>query len=178
MTKSGDIFNTLSKDFDNRFVIGVMHIAVTQVPIRNDIFGPFLLVPQNFELLTYRLKPGLAPVPLTVLRSNSKFDQNMVRFKICSNNHTEILHTSRQLHCRDVYKISLRPAEYILSQSTANFARISNSMDISLVGRALGLCTANGKDNNENLCLVNFVVPWYGPVVGAFVPWKFCYAYL
>ena len=43
---------------------------------------------------------------------------------------------SRQLHCRDVCKILLWLVEYILNQSTANFGRISNSIEIALVGWA------------------------------------------
>ena len=49
--------------------------------------------------------------------------------------HKEILHTSRQLHCRDVCEISLWSVENILNQSTAKFGRISNLIEIS-VGRA------------------------------------------
>ena len=52
--------------------------------------------------------------------------------------HNEILHTSRQLHCRDVYNISLWSVEYILNHITAKNCRISNSIEISLVGQALG----------------------------------------
>ena len=50
------------------------------------------------------------------------------------NNPNEILHTSRQLHYRDVSKISLRSVECVSNQSTANFGRNSNSIEISLVG--------------------------------------------
>ena len=49
-----------------------------------------------------------------------------------------MLHTSRQLHCRDVCKILLWSVEDILNQSTASFGRIANSIQISLVGRAPG----------------------------------------
>ena len=62
----------------------------------------------------------------------------MVLFITYSADHNEILHTSRQLHCHDVCKIPLWSAEYILNQSTAYFGRISNSIEISLVGRAPG----------------------------------------
>ena len=40
--------------------------------------------------------------------------------------------------CRDVCKILLWSVEYILNQSTANYGRIFNSMEISLVGQAPG----------------------------------------
>ena len=49
--------------------------------------------------------------------------------------HNDILHTSRQLHCRDVCTISLWSVEYILNQSTTNFGRILNLIEILLVGR-------------------------------------------
>ena len=39
--------------------------------------------------------------------------------------HDKIMHTSRQLHCRNVCKISSWSVEHILNQSTANFGRIS-----------------------------------------------------
>ena len=51
-------------------------------------------------------------------------------FKVHSTNHNEILHTSRQLHCRDVCKISLWSVQHILNQSTPNFYRISNLMEL------------------------------------------------
>ena len=53
-------------------------------------------------------------------------------------NHKEILHMSRQLHCRDMWKILLWSVEHILSQSTANFGRIQNFFEIPLVGQAPG----------------------------------------
>ena len=59
-------------------------------------------------------------------------------FKIYSTDHNEILHTSQQLRCRDVCKISLWSVTYILNWSTPNFDWISNSIEISLVGRAPG----------------------------------------
>ena len=40
--------------------------------------------------------------------------------------------------CRDMCKFSLWSAEYISNQSTAYFGRISNSIEISFVGRVPG----------------------------------------
>ena len=57
---------------------------------------------------------------------------------MCLTDHNDILRTSRQLHCRDVYKISLWSVEYILNQSTSNICLISNSIEISLAGRGPG----------------------------------------
>ena len=55
-----------------------------------------------------------------------------------STNHNEILNTTRQYNCRDVCKFSLRSSEHILNYSTPNFDRISNSIEIPLVGRGAG----------------------------------------
>ena len=57
-------------------------------------------------------------------------------FKIFVTDHNEILHTSRQLHCRDVCKILLWSVVYILNWSIPNFDWILNAIEISLVGRA------------------------------------------
>ena len=65
-------------------------------------------------------------------------------FKIYSTDHHEILHTPRQCNCRDVRKIPLWSVRHILIQSATNFGRISNSIEISLVGRAPGLDNSNG----------------------------------
>ena len=81
--------------------------------------------------------PGQAPVPLTIFRSNLKFDQNLQGwFKMYSTNPNEILHTSRQWYCRGACKISLWSATCVLNWRTPNFGRIANSNEISLVGRA------------------------------------------
>ena len=55
-----------------------------------------------------------------------------------STHHNEILHTSRQLHCRDVCKIPLWSVKHILNYSASNFDPIWNSIEISLVGWAPG----------------------------------------
>ena len=68
-------------------------------------------------------------------------------FKMHSTDHNEILHTSRQCNCRDVCKISLWSVTYILNWSTQNIGRISNSIEISLVGRAPGsICSLQHVD--------------------------------
>ena len=91
-----------------------------------------------------------APVPLTIFRSNSKLYKNLE----CSNQKhaepitTKFLHRSRQLYCRDVCKISSWLVGDMLNQSDANFGRISNSIEISLVGRTPGLHQLPGEDNN------------------------------
>ena len=55
-------------------------------------------------------------------------------FKICLTDHNEILHKSRQCYCRDMCKISLWSAEYVMNKSITNFQWISNSIEILLVG--------------------------------------------
>ena len=50
--------------------------------------------------------------------------------------HSEILHTSRQYYCCDMCKILLWSTEQSLIHSTANVYRISDSIDIPLVERA------------------------------------------
>ena len=54
-----------------------------------------------------------------------------------TDNH-KILYTWRQLHCRDVCKILLWYIAHILNNSSPNFDRISNSIEIPLMGREPG----------------------------------------
>ena len=86
-----------------------------------------------------------APVPLSIFRSNSKFDENSKHSSVYVADHNDILHTSRQCHCRDVCKISLWSVEYIWNYSVLNFHRISNSIEICLVGRAPGVISEQHK---------------------------------
>ena len=67
-----------------------------------------------------------------------------------STDYNEILHTSRQLHCRDVCNISLWSVRYILNWSTPTFGRISNSIEISSVGRVPGTLSC-GQDSATHL---------------------------
>ena len=60
-------------------------------------------------------------------------------FKTYSTYHNEILHTSRQCNCRGVRKISLWSVGHIINQRPPNVDRISNSIEISLLGRVPGL---------------------------------------
>ena len=60
-------------------------------------------------------------------------------FKIYPADLNEILHSSRQYNCRDVCKISLGSVKQIINYSTPNLNRISNSIEIPLVGRAPGV---------------------------------------
>ena len=62
----------------------------------------------------------------------SKFE--VLWFKMSSTNHNKILHMSRQCYCRDMCKILLWSTEYVMNKSITKFHRISNSIEISLVG--------------------------------------------
>ena len=50
-----------------------------------------------------------------------------------STDHSDILYTSR----REVCKISIEAVEHIISSSTPNFGRMSNSIEMPLVGGGL-----------------------------------------
>ena len=77
-----------------------------------------------------------APVPLTIFRSNSKFDEKL---ECSSLKYAKLIITKFcTRHDSVVCNISLWLVGYILNYSTANFGRISNSIEISLVGRPPG----------------------------------------
>ena len=87
----------------------------------------------------YPRNPAMTPVPLSIFRSNSKFDENSEcsSFKyirpittiFCTRHDSVTVVTCAKYRCD-------RP--YILHQSVLNFHRISNSIEICLVGRAPG----------------------------------------
>ena len=92
-------------------------------------------------------------------QSNSKFNQHLECSSLkYSQPVTKFLHTSRQLHCREVCKISLWSVEYISNKSTANFGGISISIEIKLVGRVLADIGISDKD----LCSV--VIPIHAKI--------------
>ena len=83
--------------------------------------------------ISYRCVPeglwaAVAPVP------HWQYFDRMLVLEMYLADHNEILHTSRQWHCRDVCKIPLWSVGHILNQSAANFYQISNWIEISLVG--------------------------------------------
>ena len=88
----------------------------------------------------------------------SKF--GVLYFKIYLTDHNDILHKSRQYNCRDVSKISVWSMGYILNQNTANFGRISNSIEISLIGT--GAKSTSNRRQSKSLCYM-----------GSF-PWELC----
>ena len=83
--------------------------------------------------------PGARPTNAILIEFEIWSKLGALLFKICLTDHTDILHTPRQLHYRDVCNTFLWSIEYILNQSTAKFGRISNSIEISLAGRVPGL---------------------------------------
>ena len=72
-------------------------------------------------------------VPLTAFRSNSKFNQKVECPSLKYDQPITV-----EFCIRDVCKISLWSLQCISNQSTENFGRISNSIEMSLVGRAPG----------------------------------------
>ena len=100
--------------------------------------------PQMGPMLSpWTLLSGVLPTsgrPTSDVLTKFEIQWNFVMFLFItySADHNEILHTSRQCNCHDVCKISLWSVAHILNQSTPNFYRISNSIEIPLVGRAPG----------------------------------------
>ena len=85
-----------------------------------------------------RPKPGARPTNDISVESEIRPKFAVLWFKMYSTDRNEILHTSRQLHCCDVCKISF--VGHVLNSSPPNFDRdrISNSIEITLVGQAPG----------------------------------------
>ena len=86
------------------------------------------------------VRPGARPTNHISIEFQIRAKFGGLLFKIYLNiyDHNEMLRTSWQLHCHGMCKISLWLVEYILYQSTPNFGRISNSIEIPLVGRVPG----------------------------------------
>ena len=57
--------------------------------------------------------PGASPTNDISIEFEIRPNFVVLYFKMYSTDHNEILHTSRQLHCRDVCKISLWSVQYI-----------------------------------------------------------------
>ena len=85
------------------------------------------------------MSPGARPTKHISIEFEIRWKFKTLWCKIFAADHNDILHTSRQWHCRDMCKIWLWSAANILHQSVLNFHRISNSIEICLVGRAPGL---------------------------------------
>ena len=82
--------------------------------------------------------PGARPTSNISIEFESRPKFEVLWVKMYSADHNEILFMSRQFHCCDVCKISLRSVWHILNYSTLNVDRISNSIEILLVGRGPG----------------------------------------
>ena len=89
-----------------------------------------------FELpkVSYLHIPGARPTMWISIEFEIRSKFGVLWFKMCSTDHNEILHMSRQYYCRDKWKNLLRLAEYLMNKSITNFHWISNSIEISLVG--------------------------------------------
>ena len=74
-------------------------------------------------------------------------------FQRCPTIQSKILHTSRQCYCREVCKILLWSAQYVMNKSITNFHWISNSIKILLVGRVPG--TLSCSKVSGSFCLLS-----------------------
>ena len=90
------------------------------------------------DIFILDLTPGARPTNDILIKFEICPKFGVLLFKIYLTDHNQILYMSRQWHCRGMCKILLWSVECILNQSTAYFGRISNSIEISLVGRAPG----------------------------------------
>ena len=83
---------------------------------------------------------SLAPFPLSIFRLNSKFDENSKHSSVkYTRPITTIFCTRHDSVIVVTCKISLWSVEYIRNYSILNVHRISNSIEICLVGRAPGV---------------------------------------
>ena len=90
--------------------------------VTRNVYGWAGARPTNDISIEFEIKPKL----------------EMLWFKMYQTDHNEILHTSRQYNWRDVCKVSLWSVENILNSCTQNFDRISDLIEIPLVGRGPG----------------------------------------
>ena len=111
-----------------------------------------------------RLCCALAPVPLTIFRSNSKFDQNLqcsglkctllitIIMKFCTRHDSVTVVTCAKFCCDYV--------EYALNWSTPKFGRISNLIKILFVGQAPGaIISMQVKGYMSCACTVSVTLP-------------------
>ena len=81
-------------------------------------------------------EPGVCPTNDISIEFEIQSKFVVLCLKMFSTDHNEILHTSRQLHCRDMCKFSLWLAEYVMNKSITKFHW--NSIGIWLVGMVPG----------------------------------------
>ena len=98
---------------------------------------------ENFSSsILARPSPGARPTDGFLVEFGIRSGFRVLWLEVCLADRRGILHMSRQLHCRGVCGILWWSVEYILGRSTADFGRISNSIGVSLVGRAPGVTQA------------------------------------
>ena len=128
---------------DDLTIVPNISVDAVIVPWSGSLFklvmlGQFLLFPRIFQISYGMLGPGTRNNILMEFEIQSNF--TIPLFTTYSADNNGILQTSRQWYCRDVWKFSLWPVEHVSNKSTANFDRMSNSIEIPLlVGRAPGL---------------------------------------
>ena len=103
--------------------------------------------------------PGARPINDISIEFEIRSNFAVLWSIIYSTDHNEILHTSRQCYCRDVCKMSLWSAKYVMNKSIAKCHWISNLIEIQLVGQAPVL----------NISLRNPIAHW------ATLPMRSCY---
>ena len=98
---------------------------------------------ENFSSpILARPSPGARPTDGILVEFEIRSGFRVLWFEVCLADRRGTLHMSRQLHCRGVCKILWWSVGYILGRSAADFDRVSNSIEVSLVGRAPGVTQA------------------------------------
>ena len=65
--------------------------------------------------------PGTCPTDGILIEFEIRSQFAVLWFKICSTNHRKILHMSQQCYCRDMCKILLWSAKYVMNKSITKF---------------------------------------------------------
>ena len=81
-----------------------------------------------------RWTPDARPTNSISIKLEIRSKVGVFWFKMCSTDHNKILQTPWQCDYRNVYKISVRSAEYVMNKSITKFHWISKLIVISLVG--------------------------------------------
>ena len=115
-----------------RYVRGIPRLWWDEPP------QPILIEPTQLlcDPQTASCRSGTRPTNNVSIEIEIRWNVTMLLFIVYSLDHREILHTSRQSYCREESNNSLWSVGYSLHKSTTNFERISNSIEIPLVGLA------------------------------------------
>ena len=104
--------------------------------------------------------PDACPIDGIYIGFGFRSGFGVLGFGVCSADRWAVLHTSRPLHCRGVFEISLWSVGYVLGRSASDFGRVSGLVRVSLVGQAPELWNlhmyVNSRDQNIFLFFVLF----------------------